>query len=335
MTQEASASHTAHDRLFKEFLHRFLPDFLEVFFPDIAAHLDLGSYKPIGNELIANLPHAKMRIADFVAEVETLDGEEEIILVHIEVEARQLVTLPYRMFEYFTLLRALRGKRVLPLALTLIPNSGGLTWKTYDEDLFGQPLIRFLYGQVGLPDLPASEYFDADHPAIAALTALMDAGDMHPAEVKLEGYRSVWDSDLTEGDKLFLINLISTYLPMETIPEPGGEVMVVLRDIEMTWLERVRLEMEEEIKDKVKEEMEKEMRKAKEEMEEEMRKAQDEIREEIEKETKLEMARGLLGILDEPLISQLTGLPLEDILAMKRDQEKMERGNGDSAKNLP
>ena len=141
----------------------------------------------------------------------------------------------------------------------------------------------------------------------------MDAQDLHPAEVKLKGYRTVWESDLTEGDKLFLMSLIGTYLPTEAIPEPGGEAMTAIRDIEMTWLERVRMEMKEELEEEVKQELEEEIK---------------EQVEEAKKETKLEMARGLIGILDEPLISQLTGLSLEEVLALKQETDREGRSNG-------
>ena len=52
-----------------------------------------------------------------MAEVSTLDGEREAILVHIEIEGRDRHSLPQRMFEYYSLLRLLRQKKVLPLVL--------------------------------------------------------------------------------------------------------------------------------------------------------------------------------------------------------------------------
>ncbi len=120
-----------------------------------------------------------------VAEVSTLDGEREAILVHIEIEGRDRHSLPQRMFEYYSLLRLLRQKKVLPLVLQ--PQTGGLGWQVYQETLFGRTLLEFHYGQVG--DLPSEAYLRND-PVEVALAALMRPTHLHPAEVKLAGCRA-------------------------------------------------------------------------------------------------------------------------------------------------
>jgi hypothetical protein len=48
----------------------------------------------------------------------------------------------------------------------------------------------------------------------------------------------VVDSDLTEGDKLFLINIVETYLPRQAVFDAREEVMQALNDVEMTWFEK-------------------------------------------------------------------------------------------------
>ena len=101
-------THTRHDRLFKEFLHRFLPDFMQLFFPAQAARLDFATLTFLDQELVVNLPDQALRIPDVVTEVATQTGETEVIIVHVEVEARDKKTLPQRMFEYYALLRLLR-----------------------------------------------------------------------------------------------------------------------------------------------------------------------------------------------------------------------------------
>ncbi len=46
----------SHDRRFKEFLQRFLPQFLKLFFPEQAARLDFTTLVFLDKELIVNLP---------------------------------------------------------------------------------------------------------------------------------------------------------------------------------------------------------------------------------------------------------------------------------------
>src|SRR5215212_1871416 len=100
-----------YDRRFKEFLQRFLPNFLTLFFPEQAARLDFSTLVFLDKELIVNLPGQVLRITDIVAEVDALDGQKETIIVHIEVESRDKQTLPERMYEYYSMLRILRRRR--------------------------------------------------------------------------------------------------------------------------------------------------------------------------------------------------------------------------------
>jgi hypothetical protein len=151
------------------------------------------------------------------------------------------------MFEYYSLLRTMRKKPVLPIACVLILNAGGLQWQTYREDLFGHTLVEFHYGQVGLFDLDSSTYLASGDPVAATLATLMQPGGRPVAEVKLEALYSVIRSGLTEGDKLFLINVMETYLPTEALADAGEKIMQALADVEMTWLEKAHVEGKQEI----------------------------------------------------------------------------------------
>jgi hypothetical protein len=233
---------TLHDRLFKEFLQRFLPEFLEIFFPAEAARLDLATLTFPQQELMVNLPEQVLRITDVVAEVNTREGEPEAIIVHVEVEANEPKPLPRRMFDYYALIRLLRQKPVLPIALVLKAGVGGLKWRTYSERLFEREMIRFRYGQVGLRDLTSQVYLALGDPIAATLAALMRPGHESTALIKLMALRTVVGSSLTDGEKLFLINIVETYLPQMAVFDAREEVMQALADTELTWLERVQRE---------------------------------------------------------------------------------------------
>ncbi len=240
--QTPTSTRTLHDRIFKEFLHRFFREFLELFFPEEAAHLNFETLTFLDQELVINLPNQTLRITDVVAEVETLSGEGEVILVHIEVEAGRKRSLPQRVFEYYALLRLLRQKRVLPLALVLQPQAGGLKRQLYIETLFGQELVRFSYGQVGLRDLPSEAYLVRGEPVAAALAALMKPEAESKAAVKLAGLRTVIESGLSLGDKRFLVDVIETYLPRTDIILEGGDLMDTIAETELLWSERIERE---------------------------------------------------------------------------------------------
>lgn len=229
---------TLHDRLFKEFLHRFLREFMELFFPREAARLDFTTLSFLQQELIINLPGQALRITDVIAELNTLDGEPEAIILHVEVEANHPKPLPKRMFDYYALLRILLQRQVLPIALVLKPHVGGLKWRRYTEKLFDQELIRFRYGQVGLRDLKSSTYLALNHPVAAMLATLMKPERSSSAEIKLQALQTVVASDLTEGDKLFLIEMVEIYLPTDLVDDAQEAIMETIAEIETTWVSK-------------------------------------------------------------------------------------------------
>jgi len=237
---------TLHDRLFKEFLRRFLPEFLATFFPIDANQLDFATLHFLNQELIVNLPHQTLRITDVVAEVQTHTGKPEILIVHIEVEANHPHTVPQRMFEYYALLRILTQKPVLPFALILQSGLGGVKWNTYTETLFDHNLLHFEYGQVGLGDLKSVDYLATNDPVAATLATLMKPEELSTAELKLRALELLVTSSLTEADKLFLINIVETYLPKEMVFDAREEVMVALESVERSWMEQLLEEGREE-----------------------------------------------------------------------------------------
>lgn len=244
MSEETQPPRTLHDRLFKEFLHRFLPDFLWIFFPAEAERLDFSTLQFLDKELVLNFAGQELRITDLVAEVATWEGVAETIIVHLEVEGRDKGTLPQRMSEYYALLRIFRRKPVLPLALVLLPNAGGLDWQSYEENIFGHPVLHFRYGQVGIRDLSSRQYLAENSPVAAALTVLMQPEGESPALLKLEAMEKVVASDLSDGDKLFLFEFMNTYVPTSELSDPRREIMEKLLDVEMTWGDRLRAEGE-------------------------------------------------------------------------------------------
>lgn len=227
-----------HDRRFKEFLQRFLPQFLTLFFPEQAAQLDFKTLIFLDKELFVNLPGQVLRITDLVAEVDTLDGDKETIIVHIEVESRNKQTLPERMFEYYSLLRILRRKRVFPIAILLLPSKDGLTWETYKETLFDEELLNFRYARVGIRSLLSEIYLQKPDAVAAALAVLMKYRKPRSAEIKLAALRKIIESDLTAGDKLFLIDFVEVYVPTGKLPVATEDVMQKLAELETTWVTR-------------------------------------------------------------------------------------------------
>src|SRR4051794_35121014 len=122
-----------HDQIFKELLRTFFREFMELFFPSVAARLDFDRVTFLDKETFTDLPQGKQREADVVAQVYTLDGQPEIILTHIEVEARRRSELPERMHEYYKMLGLRHRVPIYPIVIYLAPGAGGLTAEQHEE----------------------------------------------------------------------------------------------------------------------------------------------------------------------------------------------------------
>lgn len=229
-------SRTSHDHLFKELLHRFFAAFLHTFFPNIAAQLNFATLRFIERELVINFPQQMARIPDVVAEISTLTGEIKTIIIHFEIENRKISTLPARLFEYYALLRTVLQRDVLSIAFYPRHNAGGVGWKEYKIELFGETLVRFRYPQVGLRGLTSETYL-SDQPLAAALALLMKPENQPLGVVKLQALKTVVGSDLTGGDKLFLIKLMETYVPTRTLTDASEVIMQELATLETTWVD--------------------------------------------------------------------------------------------------
>lgn len=63
-----------------------------------------------------------------------------------------------------------------------------------------------------------------------------------PALLKLEAMQKVVESDLSDGDKLFLFEFMNTYAPTSELVDPREAIMDKLLSVEMTWGDRLRSE---------------------------------------------------------------------------------------------
>lgn len=209
----------AHDQLFKELLRTFFREFLALFLPEVEARLDFARVTFLDKEVFTDVPEGSRRELDVVAQVYTLDGVPELIVLHIEVQARREREFPYRMFEYYALLRLRYKLPVVPVVVYLTAGAGGLHEAIYEETLFGRTIVTFRFSSIGLPDLAADDYRDLDNPLAPAVSALMRPSALGRTFQKAFGLRRVLHSAVDEARKALLINIIETYVTLDTTEE--------------------------------------------------------------------------------------------------------------------
>jgi hypothetical protein len=218
---------TPHDQLFKDILRAFFREFMELFFPNAAARLDFSTAVFLDKEVFTDLPTGRQRTLDLVAQARTLDGERELILIHVEVESRkQGKSFRQRMLRYYMMLHLRYNLPVLPVVIYLSRGAGGWGTEVYEQSLFGKQVLRFEYWRVGVSDLPAEEYLQSNNPLAYGLAALMRPGERHPAELKVECLLRIARALMDEARKALLVNCVETYLQLDAREQALYEELV-------------------------------------------------------------------------------------------------------------
>lgn len=250
-----------HDRLYKALLQTFFREFMELFIPEAAAHLDFKHTEFLSEEIVTDLTGGTKRRLDILVKT-LLKGEEVFILVHLEPQSYYEEAYPERMFLYASRLYEKYRLRILPVAL--LSHS-----KDIDEpDSFGWSLpfldvLQFRYYRLQLRKFNWRDFVESDNPVAAALLSSMGYNEEEKIQLKLEFVRMMTRMQLDPARMALLMVFFDSYLPlkreeemlvrqeMERIyGEGGGEMM----EWETGWVRLAREEAWEEALKKGKEE---------------------------------------------------------------------------------
>lgn len=193
-----------------------------------------------------------------VAQVATIDGADELILVHIEIQREREARFPQRMWQYYNLLRQRENLPVLPIALVLYPGRAGIAQEAYEEVTLGRTIVTFRYLQVSLPQLEATDYVQAESVLGAGLASTMHVPPERVAQIALHlaGLRRVHQArlagEIDDAHAFLLVNLIATYLPLSARERDELRVQwqqegdPTMEATELTWADQVYREGREE-----------------------------------------------------------------------------------------
>jgi hypothetical protein len=171
-------------------------------------------------EVFTDIPQGGHRTADVVAEVRSLEGEPELVIVHVEIRREREPDFGYRMWQYYVALRLRENKPVIPVALVFYAGREGIAREEYEEAVFGESIMTFRYLQISLPLLSAEQYVQAEQVLGAGLASVMRLPPDRPAQITLHRacLRRVLDAEQSgqvDAARAFLLgNLMETYLPL-------------------------------------------------------------------------------------------------------------------------
>jgi hypothetical protein len=235
-----------HDQNFKELLHQLFEPFLRLFFPEHAVRLDFSKMTFLEQEYFTDFPKGKHRYIDTLVEVNTLSGKPQLILVHMEFQAKRSRNFPRHMFRYFSQLRLQRDTPIFPVVLYLSSGAGGLGWEEYREKLFGEEYLHFRYHCIGLPELQASvsrfhfqieietkkEYLATKNPVAYGLAPLMEHDELSKPELKAICITGIVTSSMNEVQAALLIHFLDTYLLLDKTEEEQFQQLIQRGEVE-------------------------------------------------------------------------------------------------------
>lgn len=200
-----------HDRLFKELLTTFFFQFIELFFPEVAAYLERDSLTFLDKEIFTDVTAGEQYEADLVAKVR-FRGEESFFLIHTEHQSEARGDFSKRMFRYFARLYEKHALPVYPIALFSydVPQRPESTFHQVDFPDFR--VLEFNYRVIQLNRLNWRDFLRYQNPVASALMAKMKIAPEDRRRVKFECLCLMATLRLDKARMKLISGFIDTYL---------------------------------------------------------------------------------------------------------------------------
>jgi predicted transposase/invertase (TIGR01784 family) len=201
------------DQLTKRLVELFFKDFLEFFCPDLAKIVDFNSVDFPNKELYSGIIEGEKTISDVLAKVNLLDGQEQYILIHLEIQSSRDVDIPRRMFRYFCNIWMKHEKPVYAFALFIDESR----WKEPISNVFTREFmgteLTYKFHLQKTKNYKYEEYLDYPNPIVTAFLIRMNYGKKSRALVKAESMKRIEKYyNLTETQIETLLHFIDRLL---------------------------------------------------------------------------------------------------------------------------
>lgn len=207
-----TSRYTDHDQLFKELIHTFFAEFLELFFPEVHKYIDFSAIRPLSEKVFTDLLGGESRRADIVIEAK-LKGEETILIIHVEPQSYYQTNFHERMYLYFSLLYNKYRKPILPIAVfTYDKNYNEKNEFTMSFPFFH--VLSFQFLTLTLRKLRWRDFIHSNNPVAAALLCKMGFTEEERVEVKKEFLRMLVRMQLDPARQRLIYGFFERYLKL-------------------------------------------------------------------------------------------------------------------------
>lgn len=207
-----------HDRLFKELLTNFFVEFLELFLPKVAAHLERDSIEFLDKEVFTDVTAGEQYEADLVVKAKFRE-QESFFLIHLEHQAQNQAQFSKRMFRYFARLYEKHDLPVYPIALFSYTAPHRAEPNIHQVEFPNKVVLQFNYDVIQLNRLKWRDFVQQQNPVASALMAKMDIAPEERRQVKFECLRLMATLRLDRAKMQLISGFVDTYLQLSTQEE--------------------------------------------------------------------------------------------------------------------
>jgi Domain of unknown function (DUF4351) len=213
-----SETKTSHDQLFKQVLGEFFPEFIELFFPQVAAYLDRDSIEFLPVELFTDLVSGDAFETDLIVKAK-FRGQESCFIIHVEHQGKFDKDFDWRMFNYFALLLRDYGLPVYPIVIFSHRSPRLAGDRSYTVAFPDWEVLRFNYRAIRLNHLAWRDFVGKANPVASAFMAKMKIRKVDRIMVKLACLRELTELALNPAQLHLLSGFVDTYLRLDLAEE--------------------------------------------------------------------------------------------------------------------
>ncbi|WP_392530930.1 Rpn family recombination-promoting nuclease/putative transposase [Nostoc sp. C117] len=207
-----------HDRLFKELLSNFFPEFIELFFPDISAEWERDSVQFLPLEVITDVTEGEKKILDIVVQA-SLKGQDTLFIIHTEHQSYSQPGFNRRMFTYFARLHEKYALPIYPIVIYSHDSPKIAEPNSYRLELANKIILEFNYDVIQLNQLHWQDFVNQRNPVASALMAKMRMSGNERPQVKLTSLQLLTSLGLNAAQVQLISGFIDTYLELNSQEE--------------------------------------------------------------------------------------------------------------------
>jgi hypothetical protein len=204
-----------HDPFLKRLYRAGTPDAISLFLLHLAERIDWSQWQWIDKEVpIKGRQRPRSVVADLVGLTRDREGRYLKVLVHPEIQMVPDATMGERVLEYnagLLLREGVPGTRVLTVVFYHCAGMGGIREQPFALDYYGTSVHGVTYWSVGLGELEAETYAEADNPMGWALASWMRKQREGRAELRLRLLEKILRHVRVESYQELLFDTIQSY----------------------------------------------------------------------------------------------------------------------------